>query len=1016
LAAIAVVSPGQAQTTLLYEDFDSDWSTTNPPTGWRIYRTGDTSTNDWHRKADSTEPWPDNPTPYACLLNTPQEVGTDSLVSPVINCEDYNYIVLRCSTRVRNTPNPHYTRLLGSVGGGPFEHEIRAYQGVNYTQYETFDISSWAGNQSEVRLCWRFGGDNLLISYWCVDGVSVTGDIATSDVGVDSIFAPRDTVDSGAVVIPEVLVRNFKPEPVADSFKVQMRIGVFYRESTWVRETIPGNSTVRLSFPAWNVKERGRHPVSAQTYLEGDVNPDNNAKATSVFVEVRDVGVHNIVSPADTVDSAVVIQPQVEIKNYGNAGADSFRVHFTIGSRTYAPELVTELGSGGIQAVSFGDWYPNISGIVMARCSVYWYDDINPRNDTLSKRVFVKGSSLRNASAVGILVPSGAVRESTFVSPQGRARNLGSLEETFDAFFEIRNSQDSVVYTADTSLTVPAGQEDTASFADWLPTPEGNYTAKFYVALEGDQDPSNDTAPPVSFQVMGQIHDVACKEIITPVSRVEYLSTITPSAEVENPGDFPEGFWTLFTIYRGVRETYRDSARVENLAVGASQVLTFPNWTATQVGQYTARCSTMLDGDANLANNLKIAPFPVESTPFERRWDEMTPYPQGAKGLGKGAGLAYIAGVDGEYIYGTRGYKIHDFYRYNMATNEWELKAPVPGGERELYKGGCLEGDRHRYVYCVRGNKTLDFLRYDCAADSWTRLDDIPLGPDEREVKQGSDLEPVWIRDDLYMYLLKGDRLEFYRYNTTSNLWEQRADLPPGAKPRVYRGSFIVWDGDNTIYFFKAKYNETWAYNISEDAWSQEQLAGMPFQGMMGRKKKIKDGAAGCWYEGKIICMKGGNTQECWEFDPAGNSWFELETIPAYGSTGRKKRVKYGGDMQTPGNGRFYVTKGNKTLEFWRYSYAPGTGIRSREAPEPKTLEPGRMMVMPNPARGRVNLALPGIGAAVITVYDIHGALLGTTTTSSGRASLDLQGMSPGVYFIHADYGSGTETTKLIVE
>ncbi|UCG41932.1 MAG: T9SS type A sorting domain-containing protein [candidate division WOR-3 bacterium] len=1017
LAAIAFVSPGKAQTTLLFQDFDGDWSTLNPPAGWRIGFSGDTSTNDWHRRDSSSEPWTDNNTPYAAMLNTPQELGADSLITPVINCEDYNVVVVRCSTRVHTYLASRFARLLGSVDGGPFDHRIASYEGgVNFTGLQTFDISSWAKNQPEVRLLWRFNGDNATMNYWCVDNVTVTGDNSTSDVGIDTIFAPIDTVDSGAVVIPEALVKNFAQTPVTDTFRVEMRIGTGYRDTTtWVRETIPPGSSLRLSYPTWTALPRGRLPVSSETFLYGDINQENNAKLNNVFVEVRDVGVLSIVSPADTVDSAVVINPEVEVRNFGNADADSFRVHFTVGSKTYLPEPVTELPIGEVQAVTFAEWYPDTSGVVMARCSVYWYDDINPRNDTFSKRFFVKGTGLRNIGAVRILVPSGAVRESILVAPKGLAVNQGSLAETFEAYFEIRDSLNAVVYEASSSLTLPAGQADTASFAEWNPAPEGNYTAKFYVVLEGDQDPSNDTVT-TSFQVLGEIHDVSCEEVLSPAGRVKEDQTVRPSAEVMNRGDFTESFTTLFSIYRGASRRYTDSTRIEELAAGSTQVLNFGDWTATEAGQYYARCSTMLVGDENLSNNLKVVSFVVEQDTWIPGWEELTQYPSGVKGIGKGAGLAYMAGVDAEYVYGTRGYKLNDFYRYNIATEQWEQMAPVPGGERPLYTGGCLDGDRYRYVYCVRGNRTVDFLRYDCAGDSWSRKKDIPLGPDDREVKKGSDLEPVWIRDTLYMYLLKGDKLEFYRYNTVTDEWEARTSVPLGIKGKVYRGSFIVWDGDNTIYFFKAKYNETWAYNVSGDFWIEQQLLGMPFVGMMGRKKKMKDGAAGCWYEGKIICMKGGNTQECWEFDPEANTWFERDTIPAYGSTGRKKRVKYGGDMQTPGNGRFYVTKGNKTLEFWRYNYARGTGIRSRGLPESRPMEPGRMTVMPNPARGRVNLALPGIGAAVISVYDIHGARLGTTTTATGRASLDLQGLSPGVYFVHADYGSGTETTKLIVE
>ncbi|UCG41931.1 MAG: hypothetical protein JSU73_08555, partial [candidate division WOR-3 bacterium] len=259
-----------AQTTLLYEDFNGEWSTINPPPGWTIAFDGDTSTNDWHRRDSGSVPWIDNLTPYAALSDSPPEQGEDLLISPAIDCEDYNVVVLRCSTKVYTGIGPFTARLIGSVGGGPFDQVICSYQGVNLLQYQIFDISSWAGGESEVRLCWRFIGSNALISYWCVDNVSVIADSSDWRLGFDSLISwPPDTVDSGSVWPMAVLVRNFGARPFVGTFALELDIGAGYRDTVFVTDTLEPGQGVRVDFDPWTASVPGWHRILCRFALIG---------------------------------------------------------------------------------------------------------------------------------------------------------------------------------------------------------------------------------------------------------------------------------------------------------------------------------------------------------------------------------------------------------------------------------------------------------------------------------------------------------------------------------------------------------------------------------------------------------------------------------------------------------------------------------------------------------------------------------------------------------------------------
>jgi hypothetical protein len=138
-------------------------------------------------------------------------------------------------------------------------------------------------------------------------------------------------------------------------------------------------------------------------------------------------------------------------------------------------------------------------------------------------------------------------------------------------------------------------------------------------------------------------------------------------------------------------------------------------------------------------------------------------------------------------------------------------------------------------------------------------------------------------------------------------------------------------------------------------------MAAMPLaNSQTGKTKKAKDGSDAVVLDGYIYSLKGGNTQDFYAYDLMTGTWAEKETIPAFGSTAKKKRVKAGGSMATDGHA-VYALKGNKSRELWRYvlgmldapriTHHARTGVQGvkREAS-------GVTLVCQNPARGRATL------------------------------------------------------------
>ncbi len=166
---------------LFAEDFDTTWSTNNPPPGWRIIHSapGDSGRDDWHRENANTAPWTNHPTPFAAIgpIMTP-DAPPDSLISPTINCAGYRNITLVCSTYFyRWSSQPYIARLIYSINGGATWLTLHDYYVGSSPGpvLESLDMDQAAGKPN-VKLAWVYDGDINYIQWWSVDDIMVFGD------------------------------------------------------------------------------------------------------------------------------------------------------------------------------------------------------------------------------------------------------------------------------------------------------------------------------------------------------------------------------------------------------------------------------------------------------------------------------------------------------------------------------------------------------------------------------------------------------------------------------------------------------------------------------------------------------------------------------------------------------------------------------------------------------------------------------------------------------------------------
>jgi hypothetical protein len=195
--------------------------------------------------------------------------------------------------------------------------------------------------------------------------------------------------------------------------------------------------------------------------------------------------------------------------------------------------------------------------------------------------------------------------------------------------------------------------------------------------------------------------------------------------------------------------------------------------------------------------------------------------------------------------------------------------------------------------------------------------------------------------------------------------------------------------------------HEFYRFDLDSMAWTT-QLSPMPYIGRSGLSVKLGWGGGGRWMDGYIYVLKGDDSQESWRYDPVGDTWTELDTIPSFGSTGRPKKVNDGGHLACMA-GEVYALKGNETTEFWRYGLPVGV---TEKRPTAHCRQPTATV-----ARGM--WMLPGRAGA--EMLDITGQKV--MDLSSGPN--DIRHVAPGVYFLaerSAVSGQLSAVRKVVVQ
>ncbi len=460
------------------------------------------------------------------------------------------------------------------------------------SSFDTVSFSPWQAEPVGTHLCFcytRLTGDEEPANDTAMSTVTVRPYV---DVSAIAILAPSGQVDSGTVIVPEVLVGNLGSR--VEMVPVHLIIGSSYQESTVV--AIAPDSVVRVSFSEWQANTLGRLPLVCWTALEGDVNPVNDTVWAEAEVGHRhDAGCYAIVAPVGVVDSGVVVVPRAMVANYGTAVED-VPVNMVIDGG-YRESRVVTLRPGDSMLVSFPAWVASPSGWLMVRCSTALAGDRQPENDQTTDSVLVVVH--KDAAVTDIYAPSGVVDSGTAVVPWARICNYGNSPVVVPVRMRIGDNYDET-----RTKFLGIGGKDTVMFPVWVADMVGVFPLVCSTMVAGDENPDNDWRED-SVRVISFV-DAAAVAIVSPVGAIDSGVVIAPGALVANYGLSP----AVIPVRMKISDGY-ESETAALVMPGAIDTVSFAPWRAEVVGRYTVTCSTALAGDRNDANDRVSRSFTV---------------------------------------------------------------------------------------------------------------------------------------------------------------------------------------------------------------------------------------------------------------------------------------------------------------------------------------------------------------------------------------------------------------------
>ncbi|MEO0075095.1 MAG: C25 family cysteine peptidase, partial [candidate division WOR-3 bacterium] len=517
----------------------------------------------------------------------------------------------------------------------------------------------------------------------------------------------------------------------------------------------------------------------------------------------------------------------------------------------------------------------------------------------------------KDASPLLIEAPNGVVDSGFVTNPVAVIANYGPNPISCNVKFEINDG-----YSNIQTATIAGNSYQVVSFAPWTARYFGNFITRCSTMLGDDYNSGNNV---LTGNVQVRFHDVGIHEIVSPTG-TQYTGQISVRALVKNYYHRVASCTAYFLIRDDNNNIVFSQQRyVANLLPDSSNEVEFGNFNAL-VGTYYTQCYTKLTTDDNPLNDTVNGTVVVLERPEPAGWLQQTNFPTQLTGKYVKDGGALVATSSGLFAF--RGNNSREFYKYDGVN--WYQMTAIPNRfvndkevKKNIKKGAALTYDGDNKIFAIKGGGSNELWQYNISENQWSYKTEVPIS---KGLKGGSKI----VFGNGKIYLLAGSvrypEQNFFAYDTITKNWQVCARALYNPDYKAYKDGSDMTLLEDTIYVLKgsAKNNYFVSYYITLDQWTMRESIPL-LNPRTNKKVKVKNGGALTNDGYFVYAIKGGGSNEFWQYNPQANSWTRKETIPALPYN--KKSVPKGGAALAFWNHRIYLLKGNNTQEFWSYQF-----------------------------------------------------------------------------------------------